>query len=195
MWHGGVFQNLDNGELVYINGKGRTFNVDPDHLCGFYLLELVMKCGKYKDRVKGFMYLVPGLSLKGGLRRVDDDDSMRELIDISINNRDVEEYVVHDVDSDAGEGVGAGDQGLHAGEGRAGEELDVGEGLEQELERGEEVQGLDDLEVEEREEILDEELQFESETEDEEYTLARQRVKDTTPKLLDNARKSQKEAV
>ncbi|XP_021743390.1 protein gar2-like [Chenopodium quinoa] len=62
---------------------------------------------------------------------------------------------------------------------------------------GEEVEGLEDLEAEldkEREEILDDELQYQSESEDEEYTLARKRARDITSNLIDIAKQIQKEA-
>uniref|UniRef100_A0A803MRN2 PB1-like domain-containing protein n=1 Tax=Chenopodium quinoa TaxID=63459 RepID=A0A803MRN2_CHEQI len=90
MWHGGVFRTLENGTLCYMNGVGRTFNVDPDELCSFYLMELVMKCARYENRIKGFLYLVPGLSMVDGLRRVTDDDSMREMIKVAEKYRGVE---------------------------------------------------------------------------------------------------------
>uniref|UniRef100_A0A803MD90 PB1-like domain-containing protein n=1 Tax=Chenopodium quinoa TaxID=63459 RepID=A0A803MD90_CHEQI len=80
MWHGGVFMKLDNGGLCYMNGQGRTSSVDPDELCSFYLVELVMKCARYDGRIQGFLYLVPGLSMVDGLRRMTDDESMREMI-------------------------------------------------------------------------------------------------------------------
>uniref|UniRef100_A0A803KQL0 PB1-like domain-containing protein n=1 Tax=Chenopodium quinoa TaxID=63459 RepID=A0A803KQL0_CHEQI len=90
MWHGGVFQQLDNGGLCYINGQGRTFSVDPDELCFFYLVELVMKCARYDGRIQGFLYLVPGLSMVDGLRKVTDDESMREMIQVAEKHRGVE---------------------------------------------------------------------------------------------------------
>uniref|UniRef100_A0A803KTW2 PB1-like domain-containing protein n=1 Tax=Chenopodium quinoa TaxID=63459 RepID=A0A803KTW2_CHEQI len=78
-----------------MNGQNRTFNVDPDELCSFYLVELVMKCARYDGRIQGFLYLVPGLSMEDGLRRVTDDDSMREMIRVAEKHRGVEVYAMH----------------------------------------------------------------------------------------------------
>ncbi|KAL2932379.1 hypothetical protein RDABS01_006398 [Bienertia sinuspersici] len=70
---------------------------------------------------------------------------------------------------------------------------DGDEGLEQINESASE--DLDELEFEEDdEEILDDELQYQSDSGDEEYILARQRVRDTTAKLVDNAKQIQKQA-
>uniref|UniRef100_A0A803MHA7 PB1-like domain-containing protein n=1 Tax=Chenopodium quinoa TaxID=63459 RepID=A0A803MHA7_CHEQI len=63
-----------------MNGQGRTFSVDPDLLCSFYLVELIMKCARYDGRIQGFLYLVPGLSMVDGLRKVTDDESMTKMI-------------------------------------------------------------------------------------------------------------------
>uniref|UniRef100_A0A803L511 PB1-like domain-containing protein n=1 Tax=Chenopodium quinoa TaxID=63459 RepID=A0A803L511_CHEQI len=92
MWHGGVFETGNNGQLRYRNGEGRTFSIDPDELCSFYLVELVMKCAKYDGRIKGFLYLVPGLSMVDGLRKVTDDESMRDMIQVAEKYRGVESY-------------------------------------------------------------------------------------------------------
>uniref|UniRef100_A0A803N241 PB1-like domain-containing protein n=1 Tax=Chenopodium quinoa TaxID=63459 RepID=A0A803N241_CHEQI len=83
MWHGGVFETGNNGQLRYRNGEGRTFSIDPDELCSFYLVELVMKCARYDGRIKGFLYLVLGLSMVDGLRKVTDDESMRDVIQVA----------------------------------------------------------------------------------------------------------------
>ena len=45
-WHGGLFKNNLN-KLQYLGGKGRTFHVDPDELCWFWLEELAKECGPY----------------------------------------------------------------------------------------------------------------------------------------------------
>uniref|UniRef100_A0A803N9D8 PB1-like domain-containing protein n=1 Tax=Chenopodium quinoa TaxID=63459 RepID=A0A803N9D8_CHEQI len=86
MWHGGVFETGNNGQLRYRNGEGRTFSIDPDELCSFYLVELVMKCARYDGRIKEFLYLVPGLSMVDGLRKVTDDESMRDMIQVAENS-------------------------------------------------------------------------------------------------------------
>uniref|UniRef100_A0A803MQT9 PB1-like domain-containing protein n=1 Tax=Chenopodium quinoa TaxID=63459 RepID=A0A803MQT9_CHEQI len=96
MWHGGVFETGNNGQLCYRNGEGRTFSIDPDELCSFYLVELVMKCARYDGRIKGFLYLVPGLSMVDGLRKVTDDESIRDMIQVAEKYRGVEVYVMHD---------------------------------------------------------------------------------------------------
>uniref|UniRef100_A0A803MD91 PB1-like domain-containing protein n=1 Tax=Chenopodium quinoa TaxID=63459 RepID=A0A803MD91_CHEQI len=95
MWPGGVFKKLDNGGLCYMNGQGRTFIVDPNELCSFYLVELVKKCPRYDGRIQGFLYLVPGLGMVDALRRVTDDESMREMIQVAEKHKGVEVYAMH----------------------------------------------------------------------------------------------------
>uniref|UniRef100_A0A803MTA1 PB1-like domain-containing protein n=1 Tax=Chenopodium quinoa TaxID=63459 RepID=A0A803MTA1_CHEQI len=87
MWHGGAFEFGNNGQLRYRNGEMRTFSIDPDELCSFYLVGLVMNCARYDGRIKGFLYLVPGLSMVDGSRKVTEDQSMRDMIEVAEKNR------------------------------------------------------------------------------------------------------------
>uniref|UniRef100_A0A803MW93 PB1-like domain-containing protein n=1 Tax=Chenopodium quinoa TaxID=63459 RepID=A0A803MW93_CHEQI len=95
VWHGGGFKTVANGELVYEGGRGRTKSVDPDELSYFELLELGKECYKGKG-VEGLLYLIPGLSLCNGLRRINNDNDAVEVVDLGRKYRDVELYVLHD---------------------------------------------------------------------------------------------------
>ncbi|KMT01307.1 hypothetical protein BVRB_9g213230 [Beta vulgaris subsp. vulgaris] len=93
-WHGGVFKNEANGDLVYEGGKGRTFDTDPDLICWWDLLDLAKKCGNY-EKVGALYYLVPGRRLVNGLVRIVEDKDAVELGKVAMNNRCVEIYVLH----------------------------------------------------------------------------------------------------
>uniref|UniRef100_A0A803M872 PB1-like domain-containing protein n=1 Tax=Chenopodium quinoa TaxID=63459 RepID=A0A803M872_CHEQI len=97
-WHGGVFKFVGNGEMVYQGGKGATKQVDPDLLCYFDLLEMGKECGEVKV-VEGLYYLIPGLSLSNGLRRIVNDSDVVELGGYADKFRTVEVYVFHGVES------------------------------------------------------------------------------------------------
>lgn len=49
------------GVTQYVEGEGRTFLVDADELCWFYLEKLAQNCRKY-SRVDEIYYLVLGSS-------------------------------------------------------------------------------------------------------------------------------------
>ncbi|KMS96973.1 hypothetical protein BVRB_7g179810 [Beta vulgaris subsp. vulgaris] len=93
-WHGGIFKNEANGDLVYEGGKGRTFDTDPNLVCWWDLLELAKKCGDY-EKVGALYYLVPGRRLINGLVRIVEDKDAVELGKVAMNNRCVEIYVLH----------------------------------------------------------------------------------------------------
>uniref|UniRef100_A0A803MZM6 PB1-like domain-containing protein n=1 Tax=Chenopodium quinoa TaxID=63459 RepID=A0A803MZM6_CHEQI len=94
VWHGGGFKTVANGELVYERGRGRTKSVDPDELSYFDLLELAKECSNGKA-VEGVLYLIPGLSLCNGLRRINNDNDAVEVASLGRNYRGVELYVLH----------------------------------------------------------------------------------------------------
>ncbi|KAL2928013.1 Leucine--tRNA ligase [Bienertia sinuspersici] len=77
-WHGGHFVDASTRELVYLSGRGRTFKFDPDELCYFDIMKNAKTCGDYAS-VAGLFYLIPGLGLREGLRKVVDDSSVREM--------------------------------------------------------------------------------------------------------------------
>uniref|UniRef100_A0A803MWQ4 Uncharacterized protein n=1 Tax=Chenopodium quinoa TaxID=63459 RepID=A0A803MWQ4_CHEQI len=54
------------------------------------LRQLTCVLARYDGRIKGFLYLVPGLSLVDGLRKVTDDESMRDMIQLAEKYRGVE---------------------------------------------------------------------------------------------------------
>ncbi|KAL2934406.1 Nucleoprotein TPR [Bienertia sinuspersici] len=93
MWHGGNFKTVGNSELVYMGGMGRCFSVDPDLLCYWDLLEFAKKCGYVS--VDTMYYLVPGLSLENGLRKIVGDEEVLQMVEIANKYRAVEVYLVH----------------------------------------------------------------------------------------------------
>uniref|UniRef100_A0A803M6I5 PB1-like domain-containing protein n=1 Tax=Chenopodium quinoa TaxID=63459 RepID=A0A803M6I5_CHEQI len=93
-WHGGNFKIVGNGELVYMGGKGRTFQVSPDELCYWELLELGTKCGDY-IKIAALYYLVPGKSLADGLRKIAGDAEVLEMGEIVMKHRSIDVYVLH----------------------------------------------------------------------------------------------------
>uniref|UniRef100_A0A803LIX4 PB1-like domain-containing protein n=1 Tax=Chenopodium quinoa TaxID=63459 RepID=A0A803LIX4_CHEQI len=88
-WHGGSFKIVGNGELVYMGGKGRTFQVSPDELCYWELLELGTKCGDYIN-IDALYYLVPGKSLADGLRKIAGDAEVLEMGEIVMKHRSID---------------------------------------------------------------------------------------------------------
>ena len=84
-------------ELQYLGGKGRTFHVDLDELCWFWLKELAEECGPYM-KIDEIYYLIPSKSLDEGLRRVYNDKDVLEMTDIVAANMFIDLYVVHEVD-------------------------------------------------------------------------------------------------
>ncbi|KAL2935024.1 50S ribosomal protein L19 [Bienertia sinuspersici] len=95
-WHGGKFKTDKNNNLSYVGGEGKTFEVDPDQLCGFFITDLAKSCGQYAD-VEGVYYLMPGMSLLEGLVKVFDDDEVRKMLEVGMNNRSIELFVQHGV--------------------------------------------------------------------------------------------------
>ncbi|KAL2900176.1 putative cell division protein WhiA [Bienertia sinuspersici] len=93
MWHGGMFKKMGSG-LKYIGGQGRTFEVDSDELCWFYLVELAKKCGDYCT-IDQIYYVKPDAeTLEKGLTRVFSDDEVRMMIGDVLKTRSVQCFVV-----------------------------------------------------------------------------------------------------
>lgn len=114
-WHGGMFKRSSQG-LQYVGGSGRTFRVDVDELCWWYLEELVQKCGKYST-VHRIYYLNPGESMDVGLKIVYTDSEVRVLGQIAIETRVVDLYVEHGVDNPSvSENLARGDDVVYEGE-------------------------------------------------------------------------------
>ncbi|KAL2942163.1 hypothetical protein RDABS01_030513 [Bienertia sinuspersici] len=59
-------------------GEGKTFVVDPDELSYFEMLDLGKKCGEYSGSCDLY-YVVPGLSMLEGLRKIVDDRVVLEM--------------------------------------------------------------------------------------------------------------------
>ena len=95
--HGGSFRKNKLGSLEYVDGGIRTFPVDPDELCWWYLVELVGKCGGY-NAVDQIYYLLPGKKLENGLLRVYNDQEVLEMGAIAIKERCVDLFVKHCID-------------------------------------------------------------------------------------------------
>uniref|UniRef100_A0A803MN27 PB1-like domain-containing protein n=1 Tax=Chenopodium quinoa TaxID=63459 RepID=A0A803MN27_CHEQI len=96
-WHGGSFKIVGNGELMYMGGKGRTFQVSPDELCYWELLELGTKCRDYIN-ITALYYLVPRKSLADGLRKIAGDVEVLEMGEIVMKHRSIDVYVLHSVE-------------------------------------------------------------------------------------------------
>lgn len=94
-WHGGRFQHMDStGELIYVGGQGKTFQTLADELCYWEILEQAKKTGNYST-IQGVFYLIPGLGLLEGLRKVEDDTGVFEMGELAVKYRTVELYVLH----------------------------------------------------------------------------------------------------
>ncbi|XP_056695664.1 uncharacterized protein [Spinacia oleracea] len=96
IWHGGIFKTVNNGQLVYEGGKGKTCQIDSDVLCWWDLLDLAKKCGNYST-IEGLCYLIPGQPLGNGLRKVYDDAQVLEMTELALKMRCIEVYVNHGV--------------------------------------------------------------------------------------------------
>uniref|UniRef100_A0A803MIV1 PB1-like domain-containing protein n=1 Tax=Chenopodium quinoa TaxID=63459 RepID=A0A803MIV1_CHEQI len=68
-WHGGQFRIVANGHLVYEGGKGSTREISPDEICYWDLILLAREVSNGKT-VEGVYYLILGLSMENGLRKV-----------------------------------------------------------------------------------------------------------------------------
>ncbi|KAL2921884.1 putative dual-specificity RNA methyltransferase RlmN [Bienertia sinuspersici] len=93
-WHGGKFKVVNSGELVYVGGRCRTFQADPDQLCVWHILDLACKTGGYTE-VDSVYYLIKGQSLHDGLRRVEKDASVLEMGQLAMKYRTIDLYVKH----------------------------------------------------------------------------------------------------
>uniref|UniRef100_A0A803MVP0 RNase H type-1 domain-containing protein n=1 Tax=Chenopodium quinoa TaxID=63459 RepID=A0A803MVP0_CHEQI len=89
---GGVFKTISNGEVLYKGGKVRTFSIDLDKLCWWWLEDFAKKCGDY-DKIDYLYYLVPGLTLADGLRKMYSDLEVLELRSVVEKYRSIEIYV------------------------------------------------------------------------------------------------------
>ncbi|KNA20335.1 hypothetical protein SOVF_052970 [Spinacia oleracea] len=94
IWHGGIFKTVNNGQLVYEGGKGKTCQIDSDVLCWWDLLDLAKNCGNYST-IEGLCYLIPGQPMANGLRKVYDDAQVLELTELALKSRCIEVYVNH----------------------------------------------------------------------------------------------------
>uniref|UniRef100_A0A803LCE1 PB1-like domain-containing protein n=1 Tax=Chenopodium quinoa TaxID=63459 RepID=A0A803LCE1_CHEQI len=74
----GTYKIIRNGELVYSGGEGRIFSVDPDELCYFDFIGMAKSCGQYKG-IDGLFYLVPGMYLVDGIRKIGGDAEVIEM--------------------------------------------------------------------------------------------------------------------
>ncbi|KNA06637.1 hypothetical protein SOVF_179230 [Spinacia oleracea] len=98
-FHGGLFKEQKNG-VVYLGGKIRTFEVDLDELCWFWLVDLAKKCGEGSyQKIEQVFYLVPGKNMNNGLRRVYSDTEVLEMTAFAKKNRCIDLYVLHGVDT------------------------------------------------------------------------------------------------
>ncbi|CAH9146031.1 unnamed protein product [Cuscuta epithymum] len=233
-WHGGSFRKI-NKKLVYLNGQSNSFEIDPDELCWFWLEELAKKCGTY-NVIDQIFYLIPGMTLDKGLRKVYNDKEVLEMSAILVQSRSLDMYVLHGLDEpdmvemlpsnaeysqlnqtfateehideeaetlfdDGGEG-GSTTGAPNATQGGVNDEVDPvcdedetqGETeVEEEAEVQEEAKEQDEGDLVDSE---DEDLSVnDSEVSDDEYKIAKSRVKECKNKFLELAKQLQKEAV
>ncbi|XP_048502702.1 uncharacterized protein LOC125498520 [Beta vulgaris subsp. vulgaris] len=130
-WHGGKFQVGKNGELLYLGGQGRTFQVKPNEMCFWGVQESACKSRNCSEVDKVY-YKFEGKTLMEGLSE-DEDDPLYDAKNNPI-----------------GDNIGASDDVLTE------EELDV------------EYIEVEDL-------AADQGLVGESDNNDEEFALARER--------------------
>ena len=97
-WYGGKFKESINGKIEYVGGFGRTFSVDPNDLCWDFIWELAEKCCLGK-KIANVNYLIPGQSLRNGLRKVDDEAEALEMAKLAMENRSLVLYVLHQLPS------------------------------------------------------------------------------------------------
>ncbi|KAL2906117.1 TOM1-like protein 6, partial [Bienertia sinuspersici] len=81
----------------YVGGEGRTFLVDVDELCCWFLEQMARKCGVYKKIVEIY-YLMSHSILDEGLRRVYNDKKVLEMAEVVLKHKALDLYVVHGVD-------------------------------------------------------------------------------------------------
>ncbi|KAL2939941.1 Prohead core protein protease [Bienertia sinuspersici] len=95
-WHGGVLKKDNHGHMRYEGGMGKSCSADPDELCWWDLRDLACSCGPYeKEMIEGLYYLIPGLSLDEGLRKVYNDDEVRKMGELVVETRCIQLYVIH----------------------------------------------------------------------------------------------------
>ncbi|KAL2902675.1 Mediator of RNA polymerase II transcription subunit 13, partial [Bienertia sinuspersici] len=80
----------------YVGGEGRTFLVDVDELCWWFLDQMARKCGAYKKIVEIY-YLMPHSTLDEGLKRVYNDKEVL-MAEVVLKHKALDLYVVHGVD-------------------------------------------------------------------------------------------------
>lgn len=76
----------------------KSFQVDANELCWWYVKELVDKCGVYNSFFRIY-YLLPRECLDVGLRKLYDDNEVKGMGEIAFKHRCVELFVQHGVDA------------------------------------------------------------------------------------------------
>ncbi|XP_056691513.1 uncharacterized protein [Spinacia oleracea] len=98
IWHSGSFKKKGS-VLEFVGGGYKTFEVDTDEMCWWYLVELVEKCGKVLKEVDHVYYMEPRTtSYEKGLKRVFTDADCRVLMEYAKEMRCVDCYVVPSVE-------------------------------------------------------------------------------------------------
>ena len=93
-WHEGKFMKANTGEMIYLGGKGKTFEACLDNLCywGGGVHEMATKIGNYDD-IDGVWYLRPGEEMMVGLTKIEGDVHVFEARELAIKNRPIDLYV------------------------------------------------------------------------------------------------------
>ncbi|KAL2892664.1 Gag-Pol polyprotein [Bienertia sinuspersici] len=198
MFHGGNFQSVGN-KVVYCGRQCKTFRIDPDELSWWDLEERAKECGNY-THIESIHYLLPGLGFDKGLRRVYNDDEVREMGGLILKDPRPDSPIP--VDTLVGNHSDDGDDDDSDTEYQPLSESSEGEVVGSE---GEETGGEDDTlfdaedDLDEEERALDtarkDELEGDNgDTSDEEFFTARERVRGCNAKLPEIASQLQKDA-
>ena len=91
IWYEGIFSE-SKGSIMYVGDFGRIFSVDPNCLSMEYLMNLDVKFNGDRG-IDGIYYLLPGCSVKEGLRKIDGDNDVVYLQ--AIQNKAINVYVLH----------------------------------------------------------------------------------------------------
>ncbi|GMI82670.1 hypothetical protein HRI_001936300 [Hibiscus trionum] len=98
-FYGGIFRT--NPKFEYENGTVERFQVDPDRLCLWDILDNVKLLGY--DHHPFVYYRVPGLEFNcDGLVLIHNDDTVQQVVNLLIERGSVDIYIDHKIDIDEG---------------------------------------------------------------------------------------------
>ncbi|GAU40756.1 hypothetical protein TSUD_26360 [Trifolium subterraneum] len=99
LWHGGSFFRNESHKLEYAFGQMDVWEMDPDMICYFDLINMVKHCGKYHSVEKvQWMKTDYGDNFDFGLRPLENDSHIIKMIEgARKNGNEVEIYFQHSV--------------------------------------------------------------------------------------------------